>query len=82
LSESFAEDDYDKLQKWLIIFKNIIIGYDNVCKLSDKEKQAIPYVLYSIQMICVAYFSSMDKYEDLSKVNQKCLYGYLIIGMH
>lgn len=73
LSESFAENDCDKLQKWLTIFKNIITGYDSVCKLSDEEKQAIPYTIYSIQMICVAYFSSMDKYVDLSIVNQKML---------
>ena len=77
LSESFAENDCDKLQKWLAIFKNIITGYDSVCKLSDEEKQAIPYVIYSIQMICIAYFSSMDKYVDLSIVNQKMLMWFL-----
>lgn len=73
LSESFAENDCEKLQKWFIIFENIIMGYDSVCKLSNEEKQAIPYVIYSIQMICVAYFSSMDKYIELAKVNQKML---------
>jgi AraC-like DNA-binding protein/Ser/Thr protein kinase RdoA (MazF antagonist) len=73
LSETFAENDCDKLQKWLIIFKNIITGYDSVCMLSDEEKQAIPYVIYSIQMTCVAYFSSLTKYTELAKVNQKML---------
>lgn len=73
LSESFAEDDCDKLQKWIVIFKNIIMGYDSVCKLSDEEKQAIPYILYSIQMTCVAYFNSMDKYMKLAKINEKML---------
>jgi Ser/Thr protein kinase RdoA (MazF antagonist) len=73
LSESFVKNDYDKLHKWLVIFRNIIIGYDNVCKLSAEEKQAIPYVIYSIQMTCIAYFSSMDKHKDLSKVNEKIL---------
>lgn len=73
LSESFTENDHDKLHKWLAIFKNIITGYDNICKLSNEEKQAIPYVIYSIQMICVAYFSNKDKYKDLSKTNQKIL---------
>jgi AraC-like DNA-binding protein/Ser/Thr protein kinase RdoA (MazF antagonist) len=73
LSESFTENDCDKLQKWGIILKNIIMGYDSVLKLSVEEKQAIPYVIYSIQMTCVAYFSSMDKYAELAKVNQKML---------
>ncbi len=58
-------------------YKNIIDGYDSICKLSHKEKQAIPYVIFSIQMICVAYFSNMDKYAELAEVNQKCLNGYM-----
>ena len=77
LSESFAENDDEKLQKWLLIFKNIIAGYDSVCKLSKEEKLAIPYVIYSIQMICVAYFGSVDKYAELAKISRKmltCLY--------
>lgn len=73
LSESFVENDCDKLQKWLAIFKNIIAGYDSVCKLSDEEKQAVPYVIYSIQALCVAYFSSIDKYKELAKVNKEML---------
>jgi Ser/Thr protein kinase RdoA (MazF antagonist) len=73
LSESFDENDYNKLQRWFDIFSNIIAGYDSVCKLTDEEKQAIPYVIYSIQMMSIAYFGSMNKYEDISKVNQKIL---------
>ena len=73
LSESFDKNDFHKLQKWIIIYKNIIDGYDSICKLSHKEKQAIPYVIFSIQMICVAYFSNMDKYAELAEVNQKML---------
>jgi len=73
LSESFAQNDSEKLGKWIIVFENIIAGYDSVCKLSNEEKQAIPYVVFSIQMICVVYFSGMDKYKELAKVNQKML---------
>lgn len=73
LSESFSDSSSDKLEKWIDIFKNIITGYDSVCKLTDEEKLSIPYVVYSIQMICVAYFSSIDKYEVLSEINKKML---------
>ena len=73
LSESFAENDPDKLQKWPIIFQNIIAGYDSICNLTNEEKQAIPYIVYSIQIICVAYFSSIEKFSELAKVNQKML---------
>lgn len=73
LSENFVGSSKEKLQQWLSIFKNIIFGYDSVCKLSEKEKQAIPYIIYSIQMICVAYFSSLDKFKELAEANQKML---------
>jgi Ser/Thr protein kinase RdoA (MazF antagonist)/AraC-like DNA-binding protein len=73
LSESFAENDHIKLQKWLSIFKNIVTGYNNVCRLTDEEKQAIPYVIYTIQIICIAYFSDKEKFTELAKVNQKML---------
>ena len=73
LSEGFGETDSVKLDKWIEIFENIIIGYDSVCKLSKEEKEAIPYVVYAIQIIFVAYCSSIDKLSELSKVNQKML---------
>jgi Ser/Thr protein kinase RdoA (MazF antagonist) len=73
LSESFAECDQVKMKKWFSIYQNILLGYDSVCQLSDAEKKSIPYVIYSIQMICVAYFSSMVKYEELAKTNRKML---------
>lgn len=73
LSESFDENDDNKQQKWIRIYKNIIAGYDSICKLSHKEKQALPYVIFAIQMICVAYFSNMEKYAELAKVNKKML---------
>lgn len=73
LSEGFEEKDSVKLDKWMENFENIIIGYDSVCKLSKEEKDAIPYVVYAIQIIFVAYCSSIDKLSELSKVNQKML---------
>lgn len=68
LSECFNNPDIDK-EKWTEIFNNIVKGYDNISPLSDEEKQALPYVIYSIQIICIAYFSKFDKYKDLTKVN-------------
>mgnify|MGYP003378331586 CR=1 FL=1 len=37
------------------------------------EKKAAPYVVFSIQLICTAYFSSKDKFTDLARVNEKIL---------
>ncbi|MDD7793417.1 helix-turn-helix domain-containing protein [Clostridium sp. 'White wine YQ'] len=71
LSESFDINNINRLDKWLLIFKNIIRGYDSVCKLSLEEKKAIPYVVYSIQMIFIAYLSDIDKFQELSKINHQ-----------
>ncbi|SDX47479.1 helix-turn-helix domain-containing protein [Tepidimicrobium xylanilyticum] len=79
LSESFDENDFNKLQKWIAIYMDIIDGYDSICKLSHKEKQAIPFVIFAIQMICVAYFSNIEKYAKLAEVNKKFLDGYMTI---
>ncbi len=70
LSECFSDDD-DRLRKWVEIYQGIIKGYDSVVKLSDEEKKAIPYVILSNQLICVAWLSEMEKYEEICKTNMK-----------
>lgn len=77
LSESFTENNIENLSKWFDIYQNIIYGYDSVAKLSDAEKKAIPYVIFSIQMICVAYFSNKDKYAELAETN-RMMFKWLI----
>lgn len=71
LSESFVESDTGKLEKWLDIYKNIIYGYDSVAKLSDDERKAIPYVILSNQLVCVAWFAKQEKYQDIFETNKK-----------
>jgi Ser/Thr protein kinase RdoA (MazF antagonist) len=70
LSESFVNRDDNKTTKWLEIYKNILWGYDSVVKLSDEERKAIPYVILSNQLICVAWFSEQEKYEDIYRANK------------
>lgn len=72
LSECFSKPNVD-INKWLEILENLVAGYDSINKLSDSEKQAIPYVIYSIQIICISYFSQYDKYIDLTDINTKML---------
>ena len=55
--------------KWLEIFNNLLKGYESIIPLSEYEKQALPYVIYSIQIICIAYFSQFDKFDSLTKIN-------------
>lgn len=68
LSECFNNPDIDK-SKWLVIFDNLVRGYESIIPLSEYEKQALPYVIYSIQIICITYFSQHDKFGNLAKIN-------------
>lgn len=72
LSECFNNPDINK-NKWFAILDNLITGYDSINKLSNYEKQAIPYVIYSIQIICISYFSKYDKFTDLTDINIQIL---------
>ena len=73
LSESFEDGNEEKLRQWGLLYQNILRGYDSVNPLSAKEKEALPYIVFSIQMICVAYFSESEKYAELAEINQKML---------
>lgn len=72
LSECFSNENTDK-NIWFEILDKLISGYGKITPLTKEEKQAIPYVIYSIQIICIAYFSRFDKYTDLARVNSEML---------
>lgn len=65
-----AENAYDKFP---LILEMILRGYDSVNPFTVEEKQAVYYVLCSIQMICVAYFESVNEYKELAKINREML---------
>ena len=71
LSESFENDNLDKLSQWVVIYKNILYGYDEVAKLSDNEWKAIPFVMITNQFISTAWFSEQEKYKDIYEINKK-----------
>lgn len=59
---SEQRDVENAYEKFPIILKAILRGYDSVAHWTLEEKQAVYYVLCSIQMICVAYFESVNGY--------------------
>ena len=66
------KEDYEQ---WFQILENILLSYDKENALSTEEKQAIFYVICSIQMICVAYFAENDQpnFKKLAQVNRQML---------
>ena len=65
------EDNTDKLNQWIMIYKNILYGYDKVVKLTDNEWKAIPFVVITNQLISTAWFSEQEKYRELYETNKK-----------
>ena len=67
LSETFGQEN----DKWLRIYRDILWGYDSVARLTDAERQAIPYVILANQFVCVAWFSEQDKYAEIFETNKR-----------
>lgn len=62
-----------RFDKWPEILKGIIEGYNQITQLTEEEKQAIPYVIYSIQMIFIAWLRDNESYKDCALQNRKMI---------
>lgn len=71
LSEWRGIDDI--YEKWPDVLEGIMRGYNNVNPLTFEEKQAIFYVICSIQIICIAYFEGVTEYKELAKTSREML---------
>lgn len=71
LVENFDAVEDAKRENWIDIYRNIIKGYDRTVHLTDAEKEALPYVVLSIQLICVGFFSKQEKFAQLAEQNIK-----------
>jgi len=69
LSETGGEES--KWEQWIGIYRNLLLGYDHVAKLTDAEKQAAPHLLIANQLVCVAWFAEQEKYEELLAINKR-----------
>jgi hypothetical protein len=45
-----------------------------ICPLSGEEKKAILYVIYSIQMIFIAWLNGRDEEKSIAMQNRKMLF--------
>ncbi len=73
LSETFPESKTPSDDKWFEVYHSVLHGYDAVCLLTKEEREAAPYVVFTIQMICLAYFSDNPKFEKLADTNKRML---------
>lgn len=76
LSENF-EGEEDVMNKWVPLYRGMIRGYNEVVHLTELEKKLLPYVIWSVQLICVAYFVDKEQFAKLAKVNEQMLELFL-----
>lgn len=69
LVETVDTADAASLERWTEVYRAILDGYASVAQLTDAEREAAPYVVLSIQFICVGYFSGIEKFSDLARSN-------------
>lgn len=70
---SEANNIDNRYEKWNEILNGIIQGYDSICNITDIEKLAIPYIIYSIQMIFIAWLGGKEEYKDLAIQNREMM---------
>ena len=63
------KDDTFTKAEWIETLKSVIAGYESILALSPKEKNAIPWVMECIEILCAAYFISID---DTTRANDAC----------
>ena len=71
LSETFPQNTPPSYDKWFEVYQAVLRGYDSVCRLTPEEREAAMYMVFTIQMICVAYFSQTPKFQALAQVNKR-----------
>ena len=70
LSETFEVGNDALLTRWNAVMKEIMYGYDSVVKMTEKEKEAIPYMILANQFVSTAFFAGKDKYENQYATNK------------
>ena len=69
LSETFETGNDERCEKWITILQGIMYGYDSVVKISEREKEAVPYILLANQFIAAAWFAGKEKYQAVWETN-------------
>lgn len=68
-----SETGEENYEKWLDVLAGILRGYDSEVSLTPEEKESLYDVLLSDAILCLAYFSSIEEYHELAKINRRML---------
>ena len=62
-----------QLDRWFDFYRNILLGYDEVARLTAEEKEALPHIVLAVCMLCYAYFCSHGQFASLAETNRRLL---------
>lgn len=68
-----GDTDDEVYEGWPEILSGILDGYDRINPLTVEEKQAVYYVICSIQMVFMAYCESYPELKEIAKVNREMI---------
>jgi len=69
LSETFRPEDPAHNLRWLEICRNILRGYDDAVHLTPEEWAAVPSMILTNQLVCVAWFAEQGNYPQILETN-------------
>jgi len=69
LSETLDRLPEETVRRWPDVLSALIDGYHSVSLLTEEEKEAVPYIVCAVQMVCVAFFSSKEQFRRLAEIN-------------
>ena len=68
---AILSENFENMQdNWMEVYHGIIQGYDSVIHLTEDERKALPYVILANQLVCVAWFETQEKYQDIFENNK------------
>jgi len=54
----------EEIEKWFIVFKSLLSGYNTVSEFTDDEFKAIPYMCAFIELLWIAFDEMIKGYAD------------------
>ncbi len=69
----FSEADDGAYSVWPDLLASILAGYAKVNSFSRAEKEAVFSVVLSIQLVCLAYFTSQPDQQELARKNSQIM---------
>ncbi len=60
--------------QWLKIYSSIVMAYNDINPLTDNEWQALPYTIFAIQLIFIAYLEDKPNLAGMLRQNREMLH--------